>query len=65
MLLCCVIDSGLSTSLLLLATLIIMFYIYILHYSPSFVEIEEGLAARFRDPQIIDKQTVDGLIRNR
>jgi len=33
--LCCVIDSGLSTSLLLLATLIIMFYIflhYILHY---------------------------------
>jgi len=29
MLLCCVIDSGLSTSLLLLATLIIMFYIYI------------------------------------
>ena len=35
------------------------------YYSPSFVEIEEGLAARFRDPQIIDKQTVDGLIRNR
>ena len=35
MLLCYVIDSGLSTSLLLLATLIIMFYIYIyitLHY---------------------------------
>ena len=30
MLLCYVIDSGLSTSLLLLATLIIMFYI--LHY---------------------------------
>jgi len=29
MLLCYVIDSGLSTSLLLLATLIIMFYIYI------------------------------------
>jgi len=28
MLLCYVIDSGLSTSLLLLATLIIMFYIY-------------------------------------
>jgi len=27
-LLCYVIDSGLSTSLLLLATLIIMFYIY-------------------------------------
>jgi len=33
MLLCCVIDSGLSTSLLLLATLIIMFYIYIYIYS--------------------------------
>ena len=33
MLLCYVIDSGLSTSLLLLATLIIMFYIYItLHW---------------------------------
>jgi len=29
MLLCYIIDSGLSTSLLLLATLIIMFYIYI------------------------------------
>ena len=29
MLLCYVIDSGLSTSLLLLATLIIIFYIYI------------------------------------
>jgi len=33
MLLCYVIDSGLSTSLLLLATLIIMFYIYIYIYS--------------------------------
>jgi len=32
MLLCYVIDSGLSTSLLLLATLIIMFYIYIYIY---------------------------------
>jgi len=35
MLLCYVIDSGLSTSLLLLATLIIMFYIYIYIYTKS------------------------------
>jgi len=38
MLLCYVIDSGLSTSLLLLATLIIMFYItftFTLHYITS------------------------------
>jgi len=33
--LCYVIDSGLSTSLLLLATLIIMFYIYITLHQQS------------------------------
>jgi len=40
MLLCYVIDSGLSTSLLLLATLIIMFYIYITYdYVTGFMSL--------------------------
>ena len=40
MLLCYVIDSGLNTSLLLLATLIIMFYIYI------YILVPPGLPSR-------------------
>jgi len=45
MLLCYVIDSGLSTSLLLLATLIIMFYIYITYTGNCQLHLQQTIAS--------------------
>ena len=69
MLLCYVIDSGLSTSLLLLATLIIMFYIYItlhyitLHYNGRSLYIVDWLMVVAKGGNVLHHVKRGGIVR--
>ena len=58
MFLCYVIDSGLSTSLLLLATLIIMFYIYITLHLHYITNVENAWARAPSPLQKNNEQTI-------